>query len=57
MGQEIVQKTLQEKPENATHWSRASMAFIWTASANDILAKVARARKTLDATHGADSAK
>ena len=25
-GQEIVQKTMQEKPENATHWSRASMA-------------------------------
>ena len=25
-GQEIIQKTLQEKPANATHWSRASMA-------------------------------
>lgn len=25
-GQEIIQKTLQEKPEHATHWSRASMA-------------------------------
>ena len=25
-GQELVQKTMQEKPEHATHWSRASMA-------------------------------
>lgn len=26
-GQEIVQKTTQEKPENATHWSRARMSL------------------------------
>ena len=25
-GTEILQKTTQEKPENATHWSRATMA-------------------------------
>ena len=31
--------------------------FIWTASANDILAKVARARKALDATPCADTTK
>jgi transposase len=35
----------------------APKPFIWTASANDILAKVARARKVLDATHCADAPK
>jgi transposase len=33
----------------------APKPFIWTASANDILAKVARARKALDPTHCADA--
>jgi hypothetical protein len=35
----------------------APKPFIWTASTNDILAKVARARKALEATHGADVTK
>jgi transposase len=40
----------------ASH-NAAPKPFIWTASANDILAKVARARKALDATHCADAPK
>ena len=40
----------------ASH-NAAPKPFIWTASANDILAKVTRARKVLDATHCADAPK
>ena len=40
-----------------TNHNAAPKPFIWTASANDILAKVARARKALDATHCADPTK
>jgi len=40
-----------------TNHNAAPKPFIWTASANDILAKVTRARKMLDATRGADIAK
>jgi len=40
-----------------TNHNAAPKPFIWTASANDILAKVARARKTLYGARGADSLK
>ena len=38
-----------------TSHNAAPKPFIWTASAKDILAEVARARKALDAAHRADA--